>query len=255
MYLTSTYDDPEVLPPEARQAWLFLETNSAAAVMKATAPVEWAEICSVLSTYRLKAPTWLAPGGNRGDIAKEVDKLFLDLGWAETRLDLETIGVLKTKKGVEVGRLPAVVQEGYAVDNFKGRIVVDVEWNAKDGNLDRDLAAYRSWYEAGVISAAVLITKDRLILLALARELWNAWNATLPEAQRVRKLPVDLETSTTTSFDKAALRIRRGVMGTCPVLIVAGTQATWDGQPYRPASAEELLAAAGPHRDAGDDEE
>ncbi|MCB4825330.1 hypothetical protein LHA35_26810, partial [Roseicella sp. GB24] len=43
------------------------------------------------------------------------------------------------------------------VDNFKGRVVLDVEWNAKDGNLDRDLASYRSWYEAGVISAGVII--------------------------------------------------------------------------------------------------
>jgi len=37
-------------------------------------------------------------------------------------------------------------------------------WNAKDGNLDRDLSAYRAWHEAGVISAAVLITQDRVRL-------------------------------------------------------------------------------------------
>ena len=64
-----------------------------------------------------------------------------------------------------IGNLPPVRQEGYLVDNYKGRVVLDVEWNAKDGNLDRDLASYRSWHEAGVISAGVIITKDRLSLL------------------------------------------------------------------------------------------
>lgn len=101
------------------------------------------------------------------------------------------------------------------------------------GNLDRDLASYRSWYEAGVISAGVIITKDRLRLLTLAREIWAEYQATLPEATRTNRLPIDLTTSTVTAFDKAQMRLRRGVMGTCPVLIVAASERTWDGQPYR----------------------
>jgi hypothetical protein len=133
-----------------------------------------------------------------------------------------------------VGRLPVVKQEGYLVDNFKGRVALDVEWNAKDGNLDRDLSAYRAWHEAGVISAAVLITQDRLSLKNLAQELWGVYQKALPEEGRNPKLPIDLNTSTTTNLDKAALRVRRGVMGTCPLLIVAATRSTWNGQPFAP---------------------
>jgi hypothetical protein len=118
------------------------------------------------------------------------------------------------------------------VDNFKNRIVLDVEWAAKDGNLDRDLASYRSWYEAGVISAAVIVTKDRKPLLELARMLWLNYQNTLPKAEQVSKLPIDLTTSTVTAFDKAQMRVRRGIMGACPVLIVAADQKTWNGQPY-----------------------
>jgi hypothetical protein len=129
--------------------------------------------------------------------------------------------------------LPPIKQEGYLVDNYKGRVVLDVEWNAKDGNLDRDLASYRSWYEAGVISAGVIITKDRLSLLAVARRIWAEYQATLPNDARSPILPIDLKTSTTTAFDKAQMRVRRGVMGTCPVLIVAANERTWNGQPYR----------------------
>lgn len=232
MFETQTYDDPNVLPAAARNHWRFIESNSAAAVMKAVCPAEWADIVSVLSNYRLDPPTWLRKGGNRGDISKEIDNLFHDRGWRERRLDLETKGLLYTRDNALVGELPPVHQEGYLVDNFKGRVVLDVEWNAKDGNLDRDLASYRSWYEAGVISAGVIITKDRLSLLALARHVWKTYQDTLPAAERVKDLPIDLGTSTTTTYDKAAMRLRRGVMGTCPVLIVAATADTWSGQPF-----------------------
>jgi len=232
MFQTYTYDDPTVLPALARSHWDFMETNSAAAVMKAVCPNEWTDICEVLSTYRLDPQFWLKPGGNRGDIADQIDSEFGKRGWRETRLDLSTTGILFSKDNVKLGELPTVYQEGYLVDNFKNRIVLDVEWNAKDGNLDRDLASYRSWYDAGVISAGVIITKDRLSLLALARNLWNSYQLTLPDEQRVAKLPIDLTTSTVTAFDKAQMRVRRGVMGSCPVLIVAATDKTWNGKPY-----------------------
>lgn len=232
MFQTFTYDDPSVLPGAARQHWSFVESNSAAAIMKAVCPNEWADIVEVLSTYRLDPNSWLKAGGNRGDIPEQIDSEFAKKGWCETRLDLETKGILYSKDHQKLGELDPVYQEGYLVDNFKNRVVIDVEWNAKDGNLDRDLAAYRSWYEAGVISAGVIITKDRLSLLGLARRIWGEYLLTLPEDERPARMPIDLTTSTTTTFDKAQLRMNRGVMGTCPVLIVAANEATWNGQPY-----------------------
>ncbi|HRK42791.1 MAG TPA: BglII/BstYI family type II restriction endonuclease [Gemmobacter sp.] len=232
VFETKSYDDPTVLPPAAREHWVFMETNSASAIIKAVCPREWTDIVEVLSTYRLAPNTWLVAGGNRGDIAAQIDGEFHKRGWRETRLDLSTHGILFAKDGTKIDELPPIYQEGYLVDNFKNRIVLDVEWNAKDGNLDRDLAAYRSWFDAGVITAGVIITKDRLSLLSLARRIWADYQATLPEAERVKKLPIDLKTSTVTAFDKAQMRVRRGVMGSCPVLIVAATEATWDGQPF-----------------------
>ena len=232
MFETYTYDLPAVLPKEARDHWSFMESNSAAAVMQAVCPDEWADIVHVLSTYRLDPNFWLKPGGNRGDIARQIDAQFEKRGWRETRLDLETKGILFLKNGKKLEELPPAYQEGYLVDNFKNRIVLDVEWNAKDGNLDRDLASYRSWYEAGVISAGIIITKDRLSLLKLARRIWSDFLATLPPDQRDQRIPIDLTTSTVTAFDKAEMRVRRGVMGSCPVLIVGANEATWNGRPY-----------------------
>jgi hypothetical protein len=235
MFETRTYDDPLVLDPEVRARWTFLETSSAAAVLRSVCPAEWRDIVEVLATFALDPVHWLKKGGNRGDIAKIIDGMFSERGWREIRVDLTTQGVLVAKSGKEVERLTELHQEGYLVDNFKGRVALDVEWNAKDGNLDRDLSAYRAWHEAGVISAAVLITQDRLALKALAERIWTQYLTTLPPDQANAKLPIDLGTSTTTNLEKAALRVRRGVMGTCPLLIVAATEATWNGQPYSAA--------------------
>lgn len=235
MFETLTYDDPLVLDPGIRARWAFLETSSAAAVLRSVCPREWADIVSVLGSFLLDPSRWLVAGGNRGDIAIQIDGMFRRLGWQETRVDLSTRGILKDGSGLTVGELPEVYQEGYLVDNFKGRVALDVEWNAKDGNLDRDLSAYRAWHEAGVISAAVLITQDRVGLKVLARRLWVEYQQTLPEEQRSPRLPIDLNTSTTTNLEKAALRVRRGVMGTCPLLIVAATPATWNQQPFTEA--------------------
>lgn len=232
MFETTTYNDPIVLAPEIRQRWTFLETSSASAVLRSVCPEEWKDITDVLSAFSLDPTHWLRRGGNRGQIAQQIDESFSRRGWREIRVDLVTHGVLVSSRGQEIERLPEVHQEGYLVDNFKGRVALDVEWNAKDGNLDRDLSAYRAWHEAGVISAAVLITQDRISLRALANRLWGDYQKTLPLEQRNPRLPIDLDTSTTTNLEKAALRVRRGVMGTCPLLIVAATQSTWNGSPY-----------------------
>jgi hypothetical protein len=232
MFETATYEDPLVLAPQIRGRWAFLETSSAAAVLRSVCPAEWKDITEVLSHFALDPPSWLKKGGNRGDIAKQIDRMFEERGWREIRVDLATQGILFSNSNEEVERLPEVYQEGYLVDNFKGRVALDVEWNAKDGNLDRDLSAYRAWHDAGVISAAVLITQDRIALKELAQRLWNEYQQTLAPEQRIQKLPIDLGTSTTTNLEKAALRVRRGVMGTCPLLIVAATQSTWNGKRY-----------------------
>lgn len=234
MYETETYQDDVVLDPNIRKRWTFLETSSAAAVLRAVCPDEWKDITDFLAHFSLDPAHWLKSGGNRGDIAREIDDMFAARNWREIRVDLSTQGILVSKKGDVIDKLPPTEQEGYLVDNFKGRVALDVEWNAKDGNLDRDLAAYRAWHEAGVISAAVLITQDKPALKKLAERLWGDYQNTLPAKERNPKLPIDLSTSTTTNLQKAEIRVRRGVMGTCPLLVVAATQDTWNGKPYSP---------------------
>lgn len=99
LFETFSYDLPSVLSPEARAHWAFMESNSAAAVIQAVCPNEWADIVDCSSTYRLDPNSWLKAGGNRGDIAEQIDARFAERGWRETRLDLETEVSSTRKRG------------------------------------------------------------------------------------------------------------------------------------------------------------
>lgn len=240
MQVSSSYDRDDVVPVAVRGRYEWLETNNAAAILQATSPEEYADLVSVLDAFSLSSNGWLVRGGNRGDIAAQLDQLFRDRGWQETRIDTEVRGRFFTEfvrsggseHAQQVREVPTIYSEGFRVDNHKGRMIVDVEWNAKDGNLDRDLSAYRSWHELGLINGAAIITKDRLPLLKLARQVWADYQRTLPQDERDPRLPVDLSTSTTTSFDKAEIRVTRQGAGTCPVLIIGVTDRTWDGSDF-----------------------
>lgn len=247
MYITNSYDDPSVVPDFIRERYEWLEIGNASSILKAVAPVEFEDLLDVLHDFKLTPNEWLVKGGNKGDIAANLDGRFRKLGWKETRIDTEIRGYFFTDFQ-QVGRdylpqwkeeVPSVYSEGFRVDNHKGRMIVDIEWNAKDGNLDRDLAAYRSWYEHGLIDGAVIITKDRLPLLKLARHVWGEYQATLPAHKRKKGLPIDLSTSTVTSYDKAEIRVKRGEAGNCPVIIIAVTDRTWDGTRFDAYEEEE----------------
>lgn len=228
------------MPAEVRKKYRLMETYSACSALKGTAPEAWEDIIQVLDEFVLDPAHWMKAGGNRGDIAAAIDNAFAARGWVETRIDVETKGIYrgKGKTAPILEETAPILQEGYLVDNRKGAVVVDVEWNAKDGNLDRDMAAYRAWHEAGLIVGAVLITKHLESLRNLAQTLWGTYQAKIHESRRTTKLPMDVGTTTTTTFEKSELRIKRGTAGTCPLLIVGVSEDTWNGEQY-PFSAEE----------------
>ena len=140
--------------------------------------------------------------------------------------------------GVTV-RESEVVNEGYKVDNVKGRVALDVEWNAKDGNLDRDVGAYRALYDAGLIDGAVVLTRTHDDLRELARDLARAAGRS-DEQVRSR-----LSTSTTTHLGKLESRMSRGDAGGCPLLAVAISRRCWragdDETDPRPEAGEPPL--------------
>ena len=112
---------------------------------------------------------------------------------------------------VEIER--EVFNEGYKVDNVKDRVALDVEWHAKDGNLDRDVSAYRALYEAGIIDGGVVVTRSFAAIRALSIQLGR---------------PDGFTTTTTTTIEKLEPRLTRGDGGGCPILAVAITDRCYE---------------------------
>jgi len=209
--LTNSFE--KAVPENILRRYEFREVRNAASILKATSPILWREILSVLEDFRLTDADLRDAGGNKSDVAGRLDEAFREMGWREGRVD--TLIKLKVaispykKAGEKTGssRESVVENKGYKVDNFKGRVALDVEWNAKDGNLDRDIGAYRALYEGAVIDAAVLVTRTQSDLRELA----------LGSDNRSTKFA----TTTTTNLEKLCPRLSRGDGGGCPILAVA----------------------------------
>jgi len=205
--LTQSYR--RFLPPEVVERYEIREVRNAAGVLASTSPDEWAEIVSVLEGLELNKADVLGAGGSKSNMAARTDLAFRELGWREGRVDTTiTLAVQTSAYKADPAKVIAseVASEGYKVDNFKGRIALDVEWNAKDGNLDRDIGAYRALYDAGVIDAGVIVTRTLDL-----RDL----------AVRLDPASKKFNTTTTTNLDKLEPRMTRGDAGGCPILAVA----------------------------------
>ncbi len=210
------------VPDHLRARYSWLEVRNAAAVLSASNPQGFADILTVLDAFELEASDLTTPGGNRGSIAIRLDGAFADLGWVPVRINTEftLTGVVKAGRfhGQQVIE-SSVSSVGFEVDNFNGRVAVDVEWRAKDGNLDRDFSAYRALYDAGIIDGAVIITRDHYGILDLCRE-------DLGDMDAHKRL----STTTTTNTRAARPRLTRGDAGGCPVLVVGIGRETWNGR-------------------------
>jgi Restriction endonuclease BglII len=223
------------LPTAVAERYELRETRNAAAVLAATCPDEVTELCAVLTGFTLTTADLVEAGGNESRLAARLNAAFRERGWREGRVDTVVTSRLQVQPwhpagehGVTV-RESEVFNEGYKVDNVKGRVALDVEWNAKDGNLDRDIGAYRALYDAGLIDGAVLLTRTHDDLRELARELARAAGRSDDEVRS------RLSTSTTTHLGKLESRMTRGDAGGCPLLAVAISRRCWDPAPGEPA--------------------
>ena len=211
MDLTESYQTVAPGPLLARFEWR--EVRNAASIASATNSAEWNDIMKVLSEFELTLAELMLPGGNKSGLTVRLESAFKDRGWRESRLDTEITLTTQRRPYRAAGETKtqsetsSVTNQGYLVDGFKGRIALDVEWNAKDGNLDRDIGTYRAMYEAGFLDAGVIITRthDDLKAAALGYD---------PDTTK-------FDTTTTTNLDKLVPRLTRGDAGGCPVLAIA----------------------------------
>lgn len=212
MELTRSYEI--VIPPETRARYDFRETRNAAAVIASTNASAFAQIVEVLAAFQLTTTDIVDPGKNKSQVAIRLDRAFREKGWREAAYDTHVRSVLRIRPYAAAGEKTAIEREtqsmslGYLVDNVRDRVALDVEWHAKDGNLDRDVGAYRAFYDAGIIDGGVILTRSFESIRTLSIQLGR---------------PDGFATTTTTTIEKLTDRLSRGDGGGCPILAIAIT--------------------------------
>jgi hypothetical protein len=225
------------MPDSIKDRYDFIETRNAAATFKASHPDPFNEMVRVLDAFYFDVERIVRPGGNKHFISAELDEAFRVTDWREAKFvqTLTTDLVLNPYRPAgeqsKVHRVSTSEYQGHQIDNVKGRVGLDVEWNPKDGNLDRDFSNFRNLYDAGVLDLGVLVVRREegmrdlwYSTIARAKALDEHGSTSTEWSKRLKKTPADpLGTATTSNFEKLVPRIERGDGGGCPILAIAIT--------------------------------
>lgn len=181
----------------------------AAEVLATGCPDELAELMAALSMFRLTTADITTKGGNESQIPKRMTSLLRPKNWFETRIRGDLVITIETHTADGVEKTEDRINDfmdGHKVDFVKNRVAFDLEWNSKDQTFDRDLYAFRAFHEAGVISAAVLLTRSASL------------NDVFKSLGEMKKYG-----ASTTWMGKLLYRLRAGRNGGCPVLVLGIT--------------------------------
>jgi len=239
-----------LVPDELRRLYYVKEWRNATGVLQTACPREWEDIAEVLRAFRLLRSEVEAAGKNRSPISRQIDGAFYARGWTEENFNasVTVIGTGRPNRrkrtftrsqNSQSDRPVGLSYESptHAVDCFRGRVALEVEWNNKDPFFDRDLNNFRLLFELRVIDVGVIITR--------ASELQKIFNA-LGKGKSYG--------NSTTHHAKLWPRLDGGGGGGCPVLTFAIKPELYvdDGPPTRETRAR---IAAQPPTESGQDEE
>jgi hypothetical protein len=135
------------LPAYIRDNYLVKEVHHASAVLERDFSEQWQDILAVLTRFKLFRTEVEAPGGGRSQVALRIDRAFEALGW-RPHVFHTSIKVDETQRD----------KPTHKVDNVKGRVAVEPEWNNKDPFFDRDLNNFRTLFERGAISCLTMLS-------------------------------------------------------------------------------------------------
>lgn len=199
----------DYLPAEFLELYEVHNYRHAAEVLATGCRDEFTELIDALGKFRLTTADILAKGGNESQIPKSVASLFRPLRWFETRIRGDLVVTIETHSDDGMERTETRLDDfmdGHKVDFVKNRVAFDLEWNSKDQTFDRDLYAFRAFHEAGIISAAVLLTRS----------------ADLNDVFKTLGVMPKYGASTTW-MGKLLYRLKAGRNGGCPVLVLGIT--------------------------------
>lgn len=191
----------DYIPIEVAELYEIFDFKHAAAILAKEFPYEFTEICAALKNFSFTYNDILVAGGNESHIPKKFSNLLRPLGWGEKNLEAE-LNVYEIT-GKKIKELKSSINHGsHKVDYLKGRIAFDLEWNSKDQTFDRDLYAFRAFFEYNAISAGILVTRSNQLDPIFKRLGINSKYG-----------------ASTTHMGKLIPRLEAGRNGGCPVLV------------------------------------
>jgi hypothetical protein len=190
----------DLIPSYIRDHYEIHERHHAIAILATDFPQEWEDICSVLHHFRLFKSHIIIGGGRKTQTASIIDNALYQRGWKEKNFD--TAIVVDNEK---------IDSPTHAIDCYKNKIGLEIEWNNKDPFFDRDLNNFRLLFDLRVISVGVIITR--------CDELQDIFN-TLGRGQSYG--------ASTTHMSKLLPKINGGGGGGCPLLIFGIRKCLYD---------------------------
>ncbi len=199
----------DYLPPTVLDIYEVHNFRHAAEVLSTGCSNEFKELMDALSQFRITQADIVSKGGNESQIPKRIAALLRPTQWFETRIHADLVVTIETSTPggtiVKTETLGSFI-DGHKIDFLKNRVAFDMEWNSKDQTFDRDLFAFRTFHDAGVISAAVLLTRSESL------------NPVFKKLGIMAKYG-----ASTTWMGKLLYRLKAGRNGGCPVLVLGIT--------------------------------
>lgn len=230
-------DVERYISAEVRAKYDVFSYRHAAAVLANSYPRELAELQEALLQFRITTREIGMAGGNESEMPKKFSRYLRPRGWVETRIQGDLHVRLKEYEEIEVkGKIkkvkrsesePRVVQnyiDGHKIDYVKGRVAFDLEWNSKDQTFDRDLYAFRTFHECGLVSAGVLVTRGASLnpVFEIVPSLKKDGTVKRYKTGKKRRQPMSCKGkygASTTWMGKLLYRLNAGRHGGCPVLV------------------------------------
>jgi hypothetical protein len=138
-----------LVPADVHARYRVREWRNAAGVLTTACPQEWHDVIDVLRGFTLLRSEILTAGGGLSPISQRINEAFRSHGWREKRF--------ATRIVVDANEYASPT---HAVDCFKGRVALELEWNNKDPFFDRDLNNFRLLFELRAIDAGIILTRD-----------------------------------------------------------------------------------------------
>lgn len=206
----------DLIPDKIKERYEFHNYNNAVEILYQAYPDCFTELMQTLDSFSISIDDIKQSGGNESEIPKRLASILYPLGWTETKISGDLLVKLQQRRHRDnvVDHKEIRIEDfidGHNIDYVKDKVAIDMEWNSKDQTFDRDLFAFRTYYECGIISCGVIITRSgelNPVFANLGSEIKKKYG------------------SSTTWMGKLIPRLQSRRHGGCPLLVVGITPRT-----------------------------